>query len=327
MWRWVKRIFVTIASLIVLAAVVGVVYQSAASRRDLASTSPPGRLIDVGGHRLHLWCTGEGAPAVILDAGLGGTSADWGFVQPELTRLTRTCSYDRAGMGYSDAGPSPRTARRIALELSELLTRGGVDGPVVLVGASSGALNVRMFASDFPDRVAGLVFVDGSHEDQGLELPTMARFVPLLSTLGVLRLRGISLGPRIESLAPATQPFARATRFRTSGYHAAADEITHLSETMSEVRSSRRRLSVPLVVVTAGRGTDDGWRALQRDLVTLSDGGCQMIAEQSGHLVALGQPEVVVDAVRAVVDAARGRYASARRATTGSTCEARYAGR
>ena len=136
MRRWTTRVLVGPCSLIVVAALTGAEYQSVATRRDLAVTPPPGELVDIGGYRLHLWCTGNGAPAVILDTGLGGSSAGWYSVQPDVARLTRVCSYDRAGMGYSDPGPSPRTARRIASELAKLLDRRGIAGPVVLVGAS-----------------------------------------------------------------------------------------------------------------------------------------------------------------------------------------------
>jgi pimeloyl-ACP methyl ester carboxylesterase len=209
-------------------------------------------------------------------------------------------------MGYSDPGPSPRTARRIANELAELLDSSGIGEPVVLVGASSGGFNVRVFASDHPKRLAGLVLVDASHEDQLHEVPRLARFVPLLSTLGVLRLRGVSFGLSVESLAPSVRQFARATRFRAAGYQAAADEIMHIRESASEVRSSRRKLTVPVVVVTGTRGADTTWRQLQRDQVSLSDRGCQIVAQQSGHVVSIDQPQVVVDAIRRVVETARG---------------------
>src|SRR5690242_6711079 len=164
-WRRTKRIVVGLGAVIVVATLFGAAYQWLATRKDLAATPPPGRLVEIGGYRLHLWCTGDGAPAVILDAGLGGTSTGWGFVQPEVARFTRVCSYDRAGMGYSDPGPSPRTARRIASELAELLARGGMAGPVVLVGESIAGFNVRVFASNYPERATGLVLVDASHED------------------------------------------------------------------------------------------------------------------------------------------------------------------
>jgi len=307
MWRRTIRILVCLGGLIVVAALTGASYEWLATRRDLAATPPPGQLVDVGGYRLHLWCTGDGAPAVVLDTGLGGSTPDWGFVQPEVARFTRVCSYDRAGMGYSDPGPSPRTARRIATELAELLTRGGITGPVVLVGASIAGFGVRVFASDHPERAAGLVLVDASHEDQAHEVPAMARFVPLLSTIGILRLSGVSFGQRIESLPPSVRPFAQATRFRAAGYQAAADEMSHVRDSAEEVRRTRRTLTIPVLVVTGARGADETWRRLQQDQASLSERGCLVTARQSGHAVAVDQPEIVVDAIRLVVEAARGR--------------------
>jgi pimeloyl-ACP methyl ester carboxylesterase len=306
MRHWTLRILIGLSVLILGTALAGATYQSLATRRDLAATPPPGHLVDIGGYRLHLWCTGNGAPAVILDTGLGGSSTGWGLVQPEIARFTRVCSYDRAGMGYSDPGPSPRTARRIASELAELLARSGIAGPVVLVGASIAGFDVRVFASDHPDRAAGLVLVDASHEDDAHEVPRMARFVPLLSTIGVFRLLGVSFGQNIESLAPSVRQFAQATRFRTAGYQAAADELIHIRESAEEVRRSRRTLTIPVLVVTGGRGADENWRRLQQDQASLSDRGCLIVAQASGHVVAADQPEVVVDAIRTVVETARG---------------------
>jgi pimeloyl-ACP methyl ester carboxylesterase len=304
-WRWTRRILISLTGLVMIAALAGAIYQSLATRKDLAATPPPGRLVDVGGHRLHIWCTGSGEPSVILEAGLGGSTVGWGFVQPAVARFTRVCSYDRAGLGYSDPGPSPRTSRRVARELEQLLDRSGITGPLVLVGASSGGFIVRIFASEHTHRVSGLVLVDASHEDQRHEVPRAARYVPFLSSIGLLRILGVSFGQSPESLAPAVRPFERATRFRSEGSRAAANEIIHIRESAAEVRSSRRKLAVPLVVVTGERGADADWRKLQLDQVGLSSRGCQIVAEQSGHVVALDQPEVVVDAIRAVVDATR----------------------
>jgi len=303
--RWTRRILAGLFGLFSLVAGAGATYQWVSTRKELASTPPPGQLVDVGGHRLHLWCTGTGAPPVILEAGLGGSSADWGFVQPEIARFTRVCSYDRAGMGFSDPGPSPRTARRIAEELAKLIDRSGLEGPVVLVAASSGGFDVRVFASDHTDRVTGLILVDASHEDQRHEVPPLARWVPLLSSIGIFRLLGISFGPSPALLAPSVQRFAGATRFRAAGYQAAADEIIHIRESASEVRASRRKLAIPVVVVTGARGADATWRDLQRDQIKLSEHECQIIAEQAGHLVQIDQPQIVVNAVRAVIDGTR----------------------
>jgi pimeloyl-ACP methyl ester carboxylesterase len=309
MWRWTKRVFLALGVLLLIGALSGATYQWLATRNELAATPPPGRLVDIGGYRLHLWCTGDGAPAVILDAGLGGTSTGWGFVQPEVARFTRVCSYDRAGMGYSDPGPSPRTARRIANELAELLARSGITGPVVLAGESIAGFNVRVFASDHPERVSGLVLVDASHEDDAHEVPGMARFVPLLSTIGAFRLLGVSFGQTVESLAPSVQRYAQATRFRGAGYQAAADEIMHIGETVSEVRLTRRKLTVPVLVVTGARGADANWRRLQQDEASLSERGCLITAQQSGHVIPIDQPNVVVDAIRTVARIARGKEA------------------
>jgi len=209
-------------------------------------------------------------------------------------------------MGYSDPGPSPRTARRVASELAELLARSGITGRVVLVGESIAGFNVRVFASDHPRQAAGLVLVDASHEDDAHEVPGMARFVPVLSTIGIFRLLGVSFGQRIESLAPPVQRYARATQFRAAGYQAAADEIMHIGQTVSEVRTTRRKLTIPVLVVTGARGADENWRRLQQDEASLSDRGCLITARQSGHVVAIDQPQVVVDAIRTVVEIVRG---------------------
>jgi len=307
MWRWTKHVLLGLCGLIVVAALTGAAYQWIATRNDLAANPPPGRLVDVGGHKLHLWCTGTGEPTVILENGLGGSGLGWSFVQPEVARFTRVCSYDRAGTGYSDPGPSPRTARRIGQELAQLLDRAGISGPLVLVGASIGGLFARVFASEHGESVVGLVLVDASHEDQEMSVPRIAPFVPLLASTGVFRLLGVSFGGTGESLPPSLQGFARATAFRAAGYQAAADEIIHIRESAAEVRSTRHELTIPVVVVTGARGADATWRQLQHDQVGLSQRGCQIIADQSGHVVPLEQPWVVVEAIRAIVDTARGR--------------------
>src|SRR3989454_1075347 len=127
--------------------------------RDFRRYPPPGRLVNVGGHRLHIYCTGGGTPTVVMDSGFPGTSLSWTFVQPEVAKFTRACSYDRAGLGWSDAGPMPRTSRQIVDELHTLLRNARVEGPYVLVGHSFGTFTVRLYASTYPDEVAGMVLV------------------------------------------------------------------------------------------------------------------------------------------------------------------------
>jgi pimeloyl-ACP methyl ester carboxylesterase len=194
--RWLKRALLACVVLLSFVSICGALYQWLATRRDLAAHPAPGHLVDIGGHRLHIWCTGSGTPAVILDSGLGGSFVDWSYVQPDIARFTTVCSYDRAGMGYSDPGPFPRTSQQIADELAVLLDRAHIPGPVVLAGASLGGFNVRVLASTRPERVAGLVLVDASHETQSAEIPGIARFVPVFSTLGIFRIADITFGQR-----------------------------------------------------------------------------------------------------------------------------------
>jgi pimeloyl-ACP methyl ester carboxylesterase len=127
--------------------------------------SPPGKLIDVGGFKLHLNCTGKGEPTVVLLAGAGDFSFDWGLVQPDAAKFARVCSYDRAGYAWSDPGPMPRTMRQDAYELHTLLKTAQIKGPYVLVGHSLGGLIARVYTSQYPDEVAGLLLVDTTHED------------------------------------------------------------------------------------------------------------------------------------------------------------------
>src|ERR1043165_9432869 len=161
---WTGRGLAALFVLIVVLALAGASYEAIAAAGDARRYPPPGQLVDVGGYRLHIQCVGSGNPTVVLDAGLSGSSLDWSLVQPELGRTTRVCAYDRAGMGWSDPGPQPRTPRRIADELHTLLTNAGIAGPYVLVGHSLGGKNVRLFALSHPDQVAAMVLVDARGE-------------------------------------------------------------------------------------------------------------------------------------------------------------------
>ena len=130
--------------------------------------SPPGKLVDIGGYRLHLNCTGNNGPAVVLIAGAGDFSFDWGLVQPDVSRFARACSYDRAGLAWSDPGPTPRTMLQDAYELHALLRAAGIRAPYVLVGHSIGGLIARVYTAQYPHEVAGMVLVDPTHEDTTL---------------------------------------------------------------------------------------------------------------------------------------------------------------
>ena len=143
-----------------LAALLGAVYQTLGTRRDGKVYPPPGRLVDLGSHRLHLLESGHGSPTILLEAGLMSTVLSWSDLQRELSRSFRVVSYDRAGLGWSDLGPMPRTADRIVDELHAMLERAAIPPPYVLVGHSFGGLTMPLFAARYPEEVAGIVLVD-----------------------------------------------------------------------------------------------------------------------------------------------------------------------
>src|SRR6185312_8094081 len=154
--KWAGLVMGGLLALAVVLALLGMGYGAIAAHREAVNYPAPGKLVDIGGYRLHLNCMGTSAPAVIFDSGLGGTSLDWSLVQPGIAKITRACSYDRAGMGWSDVGPAPRSPKQIAKELQALLTKAKIAGPYVLVGHSLGGKNVRLFAAEHPDEGAGM---------------------------------------------------------------------------------------------------------------------------------------------------------------------------
>jgi len=201
-----------------------------------------------------------------------------------------------------------------------LLDRAGIKEPVALVAASLGGFVARVFASEDRGRAGALVLLDASHEDQEHQIPSLAPFVPLLSEFGILRLAKISFGLPPASLALSMRKFSEATRFRSAGHRAAADEILHVRESAAQVRATRRKLAIPVIVVTAARDTDPTWQQLQRDQTALSPRACQVIVERAGHALPIEAPEVVVDVVRLAVLEIRGQ------ATVNALCGSRVDG-
>ena len=300
----------------------------------------PGRLVDAGGFRLHLHCSGSGAPAVVMDAALAGSSISWSLVQPDVSRLTRVCAYDRAGFGWSDAGPMPRTAGRIADELRVLLDRGGVPPPFVLVGHSFGGLVMRIFAARYRNDVSGLVLVDPAHPedwvtpapkeqikiDRGIMLcrsgATAARFgaARLVSGLVTLGLFGVARGlatvvsrgglSREDEgvLAPywklplETRKPLRQFWTQEKFFAALGSQIASISTSAAETLAAAAGGygDLPLVTISS---TDPGdYRLRQQDaLARLSHRGRHVVASHSGHWIPLDQPQVVIDAIREVL--------------------------
>lgn len=148
---WLRIILRSLLALIVVLVTAGFIYENISETRDRRFNPMPGQLIDIGGYKLHIDCQGQGTPTVVLDSGLGESFITWRKVQPKISEFTRVCSYDRAGLGYSDSSPHARTGKDIAEELHALLQHVGLAGPIILVGHSAGGYNVRVYTSLYPD--------------------------------------------------------------------------------------------------------------------------------------------------------------------------------
>jgi pimeloyl-ACP methyl ester carboxylesterase len=266
-------------------------------------------MVDVGGYRLHINCTGTGSPTVVIDAGLGDWSASWSsWVQPEVAKTTRVCTYDRAGMGYSEAGPLPRTAEQFAKELHTLLQNGGIPEPYVLVGHSMGGLPVRVFAHAYAADVAGVVLIESMNPRQAKPAATntpppttsQARGFSILTLparIGLLRLFAGPLG-LTSGLSPEVQhaytAFSVTPRYIQTYL---VDEGAGMPQSFMQAGAVTTFGDLPLIVLSRGLDPDRDWQAMQTELLHLSSHSQQVFADKSGHNVQLDQPEAAVAAI------------------------------
>jgi pimeloyl-ACP methyl ester carboxylesterase len=267
---------------------------------------PPGRLVDIGGYRLHIDCEGTGSPVVILEAGLGDMGVSWAQVQPTLARWTQACSYDRAGLGWSDAGPSPRDPARETDELHTLLSRAGVTPPYVLVGHSYGGDLVRLYAHRFPDGVAGLVLVEASNQDQWSKIPEAqgawseylrtCHWDAIRARFGWLRLRHDPIPYYADSVRPIAESFSYGPKEIAA---TCGEAVAILGQGPGELAVVRSLGELPLMVISAGRSfwrspeAWAAWQAMQASETTLSSRSVRVIAEHSQHDVQHDEPRVV----------------------------------
>jgi pimeloyl-ACP methyl ester carboxylesterase len=266
---------------------------------------PPGLMVDVAGHRMHIQCVGPSTtrPTVVLEAGGGAYSTSWSRVQELLSPNVRSCAYDRAGLGWSEPGPAPRTMRQEAYELHELLTAAHVAPPLVLVGHSIGGIHVRIYTERYGADVAGMVLVDATHESTVLYNTRVNRWA---------RIRELATGrpvpePRREGKPP-------------SGYDPNDDYFADELQALFDARRANPQPlgDRPLFVLSAGRrpappGTSDSlWRELKRekeaqapDLATLSRNARFVVDSASGHQIPSDNPALVAHAIETVVEAVR----------------------
>jgi pimeloyl-ACP methyl ester carboxylesterase len=289
----------------------------------------PGRLIDIGGRKLHLNCTGRGSPTVILEAGASSFALDWSLVQPEIARVQRVCSYDRAGSGWSDPRADVETPARVVADLHAALAAAAEEPPFVMVGASAGGIYVRIYQLDHPDEVVGLVLVDPATEDrlftmfrgQAVTISSLTS-EQLLSTLPTsgsvpisprspqtgapfdrLPLELYQLRIKIDQRLIASFPpsvSADIVRESSEGQRAG---LARLLE--SRDRQDNRMQNLPVVVLTRGRDTSSELAATHAQLARLSKNSRHTVVPDAGHEIHLFAPSVVVQAILDVSAATR----------------------
>jgi pimeloyl-ACP methyl ester carboxylesterase len=317
--RVTRALFVLFCGIFALAC-AGAAYQFIGAHIDRSKNPPPGDLVDVGGFRMHIDCVGSasgaGAPTVILDSGMSDSWLSWHKVQPAVAEFARVCSYDRAGLGWSDPSPRPRTGKVFAQELHTLLQNAKVTPPYILVGHSMGGYDVRMFTSLFRSEVAGVVLVDSTHPDLFDRLPKVRqetldwcrelKWQEWEMVFGIPRLLNSCNGEYPDSAAmrhtiECRENYVRETR---------AECLSIQSESGIEVRATGDFGDLPLVVLTEDpdKNTQEYlpvFNAGQIELSHLSTNGKQIIAKGSGHQIQLERPDLVIQAIRDVAERSR----------------------
>ncbi len=314
MYLTVAATFFLISAIILCAACAGYIYQTVAAALDKRNYPPPGKLVNINGHLLHIQSGGTGTPTVILEAGLGAMSSVWGWIQPEVASFTRVISYDRAGLGWSESYNAPHTALHVAWQLHDLLQTSAIEGPYVVVGHSMGGLLVRMFADQYPDEVAGMVLVDASHPDQHSRSPSIRRHmnsgfrllkrIPILTKLGYVRLTRF-LDSHAEGLPARQRTEARVFLSSYDHFKTTLDEFLAWDSICAEVRRARNLGNRPLAVLSAGRNLLPGSLELQGELAALSSDSMHRLVTGATHVTLVTHKEYamrVVDAIRQIVE-------------------------
>lgn len=315
-----------------------IAYQAIGSVWDAKRYPPPGGMVEVDGELLHVLETGQGTPTVVLEAGLAATSLSWRPVQERIAQFAKAVSYDRAGLGWSRAARAPRTASRSVGELRNLLEEIAAPRPYILVGHSYGGYIVRQFATRYPELVAGLVLVDPIVEGDWRPLPesqrrrlqrgvSLSRRGALLARVGVVRFAtGLALtGSRrlpqffakaasgngavvtarmareVSKLPKDSWPVVRAHWSQPKSFLSMADHLENLPGSLADSTGQESLGDIPLIVLSAGDAPPAAL-AEQRSLAALSRRGVHRSAARSGHWILLDEPELVVQAVRDIME-------------------------
>lgn len=311
-----KKIVVSVIVFILIIFTVGSVYESIMEGKDRKSFEPPGQLVDVNGHPIHIYCSGvetPGNPVVILESGAGENLYNMLKIQSQIAEFAQVCSYDRSGIGWSETASAARTAGQKADELELLLQNAGVEGPYLLVGHSFGGLVARIFSARHPQDIVGLVLVDSTNaEDFASYSPLLAKLLPIdvyaggfLQTAGILRLFEVESGLLSESfsyLSPDLVPAARALALRARSLRTAAAEIFFLSDSAHEAIKAGDLGIIPVIAFITSAEEDgsfpENYEEHFRQLSTHSE----VHKVDGNHYVHMEYPDLVIQAIKQILE-------------------------
>ena len=312
------RHWIRVPPLCLSVALAGVTYQYLSLTFERHRHPMPGHLVKVGDGYMHLYCIGTGSPTIVLDSGLGDSYIEWATVQNGLSKFDRVCSYDRAGMGYSDPSPARRNSVAFASELHTLLHQAEVYSPYVLVGHSMAAYDIRIYQASYPEEVVGLVFVDGSHPEQLQRLPPemhvmgpewirQGRMWEFLTPFGVARLWGIC----------GDDPELRAAECTFNDARENAEERASVRQSAEQAKLTPSKLKIPVLVVShdPDKDADDlspevkqryavAWTAMQDELAAISAKSTHLVARGSGHYIQTDSPQFLVNSIHDFIEGA-----------------------
>ncbi len=332
-----------IALLIVLLPLSGFLYQAAGSAGDQRKFRPPGRLVDIGGRRMHLVEAGQGSPTVIFESGIAASSLNWMALLAQAARFTRACAYDRAWLGWSDSVPTPRVTSRLVDELHSLLAEAHIPTPYVLVGHSFGGLLVQAYTVAHPHQVAGLVLIDPLPAVEWLQVSgerlrmlrwgiRLSHRGALLARLGVVRasLALLTSGGRripklvarlssgraestlsrlvgeVQKMPPEVWPMVQAHWCQPKAFFGMAEYFKALPESAEQAAALGDLPEIPVTILSASNSTPA--QITERDAIAnRSVHGRHIVVPDTGHWIHLDQPEVVIEAIREMVELVRPR--------------------
>lgn len=331
--RWLKRILLGLLALAMIIVIIGTIYEALGRRNAQTDYPPRGKLVDVGGRKMHIDCRGTGSPTVVFESGLGtGGTIDWTLVHDQIAQTTRACAYDRAGIMWSDPKTTPQHAGAVVDDLHALLKGAGITDQLVLVGHSIGGPYVRAYTGKYGDQVAGLVLVDTSHPDQVARLGKVANTdahpkqvawimhtATKLAWTGAVRFAMANAG---QDKLPKDAT-ARLAAYASSSVVGATSELDGFDATMDDARIIRSFGNRPVIALTAMKPlspeelqglnmkASDGerfkaeWKQLGAEQAALSTRGRQQTVPDAGHYIQIDRPDLVIAAVREVVGEVR----------------------